>query len=1170
VDPRPLTTEALFWRRSQIAGKRQIAVVWGSFKVVGCLPTNSQPQVILTSHCSEARVASWSPDAGVAICAILLAITRHLIGPLMNYRRGTGRFSITFLALLSFSCSPACPGQARPAPPSPAAASTPEPSSAPAASYAGEAVVVEEADTVFRYDADGNGEKDLLLRAKIQNEAGAQKFSVLSLPYASATETPHIQNVAVHHPDGTSTETPATDAIDMPAPVTQQAPLYSDLKILQIPLRGLRPGDTVEYRVRILRKNLEAQGQFWSNFSFDKDIVALKETLTLDVPAGKHVQVWSPKIEPEIENKGGRRVYVWLWSQLKPTSSTAKVDESSSASQETRPDVAWTTFHTWKEVGEWYGALALPRMVPTDALRAQAEEITRTAKSPLEQVQELYSFVSTHVRYVGIDFGIGRYQPHMPAEVLANQYGDCKDKDTLLEALLRAEGFKTAPALIGAKIDLIADVPSPGFFNHVITTVDMPSGRIWMDSTPGVAPFQLLIPGLRDREALVIPANGNASLERTPAKTPYPFADRFEATAKLNSSGELDAKVHMTLRSDSEVLVRLIAKNLAPAQWDKGTQLLANLLGFSGTTSNSAFGSADDTTQPMQVNYDYTRKPFGDWDSLQIVPLFPVISLPSAPDKQPKLEIDLGALRTETAVSRIELPTGFGADLPDAVHVETPFATFDETFKLDGGEFIAERKVKIFQSKLPASSWEQYSKFAKNISLGQLTWVQLLKPHTSEGTSAQSVQPNRNNAEAARLVTETNTLERSSDWDGALAKLDQAKNLNPEQAYLWSNYGYVAWAQHRYDDAKEDFQHELAHHPDEGYVVNLYADFLLQRNGADEALKVLKSFFERDAYDASVDLTLASVQARTNLAAAISTLQRAEQALPDDSHVQTQLGEYLIRNHQEDEAAALMKKVLASNMDNAELLNDASYVLAESGSDLPLAEADSRKSLQILEGQTVGSQVDEANEDSFRRSILMVASWDTLGFILLQERKLVEARDYLEAAWRNGPSLETGLHYGELEESLGNRKDALRIYELSRGPGNPLLAANPAFGKIQARIAHLSPGRPAATTTASSQQILQDLRTFKLKLPSAGKEYWSGVFRLQLSKSGIQGAMQVSGTDSRHGVLEAIKRLELPHLVPTHSDGRLLRDGVVSCPPGKSECLFVLMPMSTINAERAQ
>ena len=45
----------------------------------------------------------------------------------------------------------------------------------------------------------------------------------------------------------------------------------------------------------------------------------------------------------------------------------------------------------------------------------------------------------------------------------------------------------------------------PGFFNHVITTVVLPSGRIWMDSTPGVTPFQLLVQPIRDKDALVDP-----------------------------------------------------------------------------------------------------------------------------------------------------------------------------------------------------------------------------------------------------------------------------------------------------------------------------------------------------------------------------------------------------------------------------------------------------------------------------------------------------------------------------------------------------------------------------------------------------------------------------------------------------------------------------------------
>ena len=54
--------------------------------------------------------------------------------------------------------------------------------------------------------------------------------------------------------------------------------------------------------------------------------------------------------------------------------------------------------------------------------------------------------------HVGIDLGVGRFQPHAASQVLSNQYGDCKDKDTLLEALLRAKGISVSPALVGAGI----------------------------------------------------------------------------------------------------------------------------------------------------------------------------------------------------------------------------------------------------------------------------------------------------------------------------------------------------------------------------------------------------------------------------------------------------------------------------------------------------------------------------------------------------------------------------------------------------------------------------------------------------------------------------------------------------------------------------------------------
>lgn len=53
------------------------------------------------------------------------------------------------------------------------------------------------------------------------------------------------------------------------------------------------------------------------------------------------------------------------------------------------------------------------------------------------------------------------------------------------------------------------------------------------------------------------------------------------------------------------------------------------------------------------------------------------------------------------------------------------------------------------------------------------------------------------------------------------------------------------------------------------------------------------------------------------------------------------------------------------------------------------------------------------------------------------------------------------------------------------------------------------------------------------------------------------------------GVVQAIKQLDLPHLVPSGFMGSIVRDAVVSCSSGKTECEFVLMPMGAMGAERA-
>ena len=76
------------------------------------------------------------------------------------------------------------------------------------------------------------------------------------------------------------------------------------------------------------------------------------------------------------------------------------------------------------------------RAAPTPELESKAKTLLAGAATEDEKITRLYTFVATGTRYTGINFGVGRFQPHAAAEVIANGYGDCKDKHTLPAVLL--------------------------------------------------------------------------------------------------------------------------------------------------------------------------------------------------------------------------------------------------------------------------------------------------------------------------------------------------------------------------------------------------------------------------------------------------------------------------------------------------------------------------------------------------------------------------------------------------------------------------------------------------------------------------------------------------------------------------------------------------------------
>jgi tetratricopeptide (TPR) repeat protein len=1032
--------------------------------------------------------------------------------------------------------------------------------------YTREPSVLDRLDTVYTYAADGTGSKELTAVAHIQDESAIKAWSVLSFAFASSAE--HVEIDYVRHADGTVVETPVTDAQEQPTAITREAPFYSDLKEKQIPVRGLRSGDHLEYKVRTIRTKPEAPGHFWGqeNLAVPTDgAVVLEQTLELHIPKASYVQVWSPKNKSTLTETPTEHVYTWHSAQLQPIAGLDKAalhDLLAADPPDTDgkfPSVAWTNFHDWAEVGAWYRDMEGTRIAPDDDVRAKAAELTAGKKTDEEKVRAIYGFVGPQIRYIGVAFGVGRYQPHEAGEVLRNQYGDCKDKHTLLAALLSAAGITTDAALIGPGIRFNEALPSPGAFDHAITVVHLDGASIWLDSTAEIAPYRMLMSTIRDKQALVIPASGTAHIERTSKALPFPAEIHFTAEGSLEDNGTSHSHMVMVLRGDDELPFRQAARSVSPSQYDQLMQNISHNMSYAGTVTHAEFSRPDDTMDAFRITYDYEREKNGDWDDLRIIPqLMPIVLGPVDEKDLPVSPIELGAPHVEIDHAVMTLPKDWGADLPPAVHAKSAFATLDKTYKLEDGKLITDRRFEVLQEKIPAANWRDYKRWYTDASLqdGE-PFIQLTR--TSVARASGIYDP-----KAMGLVHDAALLAESKNWDAATKKLDEAKAINPRQADLWTLYGGIAMMKGMSNEAVEDFQRELVNHPDEPKTYMALAQTQSQQqHKPQDAIATLQKLVALVPGNEQATYMLGSLLiTEKDDPGAEKVLRNALITHPGDPKTEGLLSMALIHEGKKNEAELLLKAVAETSKDPVEL-GAVAATLADENLNAPLAEQTARHSLALFEEQTASTPHSDSDKAPLQQAKVLLKVWDTIGWALFQEGKFAEAEPYVRAAWLNDLTAESGYHLGMILEKQSQPAKAMAVYQIAlfgdRGSKPEVIAD----ANIERQAALRKAGTPKQVE--DGKMALQAQRTFKLPNPNTITG-WAAV-QIEFTAHGAANAKIVEDSkassskdnhpDALTPVLQSLNQIDFKAGPPPGSQTTITRRGILSCHTGS--CEFVLL-----------
>lgn len=1037
----------------------------------------------------------------------------------------------------------------------------------PALDYSAEPIVVEHLDSVYDMAADGTGTKVTTVMGRIQSEASLKEVGVLTIPYAASTQHVQIVYARVRRSDGTVIETPVDQAMDMPSPVTKEAPFYSDLKQIQLPIRSLRVGDTLEWQGKVTLTKGEIPNQFFGQETFTENAAVLSQTLELRVPKGMYLNVWSPKYKPTETVEGDKQVFRWVHSQLKPTVGKEAdaekelkkkqlwtAEQELEATQGKFPSVAWTTFKNWEAVGAWYQGLESDRIEPDATVKAKVAELTAGKTTDEEKVRAVYGYVSTQIRYIGVAFGIGRYQPHKAAAVLENQYGDCKDKHTLLAAMLSVLGLHPNAVLIGAGVRFNEAVPSPGSFNHLITTVQVGGKPVWLDSTEEVAPYGVLAYVIRDKRALVVPDTGVARLEMTPATLPFPSFQKLDAVGSLDKQGTSNSRLTWTFRGDSELIMRAGFRQISPGQYGELVQRMSQAMAWAGTTSNVDLSKPEDTDQAMTISYDYKRERPGDWSDLKIMAQLAPTDLVQVEEKEPPVRaIELGVPRVSTSTSAMKLPEGWGAVLPDAIHTKSTYATFDESYRFEKGTLYAERRIEILKEFVPVADWKTYKGWLDQWGLMQDRWVQLVTDGNKAATSS-GVSRNPSNAEAAKLIQSAYDAIEARDVNKAKTDLDRAKELNPDEAYLWSTYGYYHYQLGAMNTAIEEYKKELAGYPER---VSVYQNLLTAEGTLGQRKEMKQTLVEWEAADTRDPRPAAALAAILlqdgDNAGAATAAQTAIDRLPDDAkkneRILLVLGEAQTRAGMKEKGHETLLAVMKDSKDPA-IMNDAAYELGDAAEELQDDETVARKAIDMMTTESKTWTFDENPQTLSTKSRLLIATWDTLGWILYREGKLEEAEGYLKAAWVNAQSDTVAGHVGDLEASKGRKNEALTMYRLGIAASRPGAEQK----KLQARAEELQKSG-AKSSVSDWQRKLQEDR--KLSLGAANGLNGVAEYGLLMSGGKVVRAKKI-GDKELPGGQERLKETSLVGYWPAGSDANLVRNGMLNCHSGV--CELVLMP----------
>ncbi|HYV19716.1 MAG TPA: DUF3857 and transglutaminase domain-containing protein [Verrucomicrobiae bacterium] len=505
-----------------------------------------------------------------------------------------------------------------------------------------------------------------LNRTQVLTASGAEHYDTAYVSYGKGVAIRDLHG-AVVSPAGKRTEVRRQEIADGAAFASYT--LYADSMVRAMHFPGVVPGATVEYSYEQEVSNL-----FFlpSRFDLQEPIPARLKTLSVQAPAGFALRTPVQGATPEYERteKGGVVTQRWTVKDVAPLKRESMLPPLA----DIVPNVAimprkivWAGVTTidaanWSGIGRFYWDLAHDRLAPAPEVAEAARTLVQGVTDPDERLRTLFEFVQGKINYVSISLGVGGWQPHTNGDVYKYRYGDCKDKATLLIAMLRAVDLEARPVLIRTRDSGLIDRDNPSVdFNHAIVAVPRPDGYLFVDPTDTRTPFGDLPDIDQGVPVVVVKPDGTGELLETPLSPPERNRRDRIVRAVLSPAGNLEGTFEITAWGQRRVDMAGFLDSKPSEREDDLEDVVASLCPgavMKGYEVTAPKGPQD----PIKVSIRFavpqfvTRTAGLEILSPQVIRLPWLTQLAAAPDRVHPLYIDYP--RLENSEVHLSLPAG--------------------------------------------------------------------------------------------------------------------------------------------------------------------------------------------------------------------------------------------------------------------------------------------------------------------------------------------------------------------------------------------------------------------------------------------------------------------------------------------------------------------------------